>query len=238
MSSLQIGSRGKSVTDLQNLLNTKLSPSPRLRADGEFGGKTQKAVINYQKANWLTTDGIAGKCTMNALIGNEKFCVLHNIWLVAQPTTDTCWAAATAMLLGLYQAVKLPAELAYLAPPDTGLLNDADLSDPINRRAYCDYFDLRLHLPQSYTPDGLYDLIRFKPAIASLLWDTASYLSGNGSSGHMVVIAGIRGNGEADGTTLRIYDPWPVSQGKIASPIYSKIIQANPTYIYHLYQQK
>lgn len=238
MSSLQIGSRGRSVIELQNLLNAKSTPSPRLKADGEFGSKTQKAVINYQKANWLTADGVAGKCTMNALTGNEKFCVLHNLWLVPQPTTDTCWAASTAMLLGLNNAVTLPPLLAHLTPPGVGLLNDSELNNPVHMKIYCDYFNLRLHYPQSYSPEGLYNVIRFKPAMSNILWETNRYVSGLGSRGHMVVIAGIRGNGDADGTTLRIYDPWPVAQGEIASPIYSKIIQATPTYTYHLYQKK
>lgn len=235
---LRIGSKGKSVTDLQNMLNNKVVPSPRLKADGDFGNKTHRAVVSFQNANWLTPDGVVGKCTWNALTGNEKYNVLHRVNLVSQPTNDTCWAASTAMLLGLPTAIKLPPALAHLAPPGTGLLNDSAMQNPTHMQEFCNYYRLTLNYPQSYTADGLYDLIKRKPVMANILWDTSNYVSGAGSSGHMIVIAGIRGNGEEDGTTLRIYDPWPPTTGKVSSEIYSKLVKTTPTFTYHLYQKK
>ncbi len=233
---LRIGSKGKSVTDLQNMLNNKVVPSPRLKADGDFGNKTHRAVVSFQNANWLTPDGVVGKCTWNALTGNEKHNVLHWINLVPQPTADTCWAASTAMLLGRPTAVTLPPALAHLAPPGTGLLNDSELQNPTNMQAYCNHFRLTLNAPQSYTTDGLYDLIKRKPIMVNRLWNSSDYVSGAGSSGHMIIIAGMRGNGDADGTTLRIYDPWPPTRGKVSSEIYSQLIKDTPTLTYNIYQ--
>src|SRR5438105_12737196 len=99
---LRFGSRGPNVVELQNLLNADLDPSPNLTPDGIFGGATDVAVKRFQDENWLTVDGIVGPCTLNALRGTEDFVNYKPpSRLIPQPTTDTCWAASTAMLTGL-----------------------------------------------------------------------------------------------------------------------------------------
>jgi hypothetical protein len=65
--SLQMGSRGPSVSLLQSKLNTALVPSPRLVADGVFGMKTAQAVTFFQQRRGLTADGIVGPKTAAAL---------------------------------------------------------------------------------------------------------------------------------------------------------------------------
>ena len=67
MNTLKIGSKGKDVIRLQILLNGKLKPSPKLKADGDFGVKTREAVLKLQKELKLTADGIVGKKTWEAL---------------------------------------------------------------------------------------------------------------------------------------------------------------------------
>ena len=67
MSILRSGSRGREVTKLQSLLNTKLSPSPNLDADGIFGRGTQDAVRQFQRQQGLDADGIVGPKTWAAL---------------------------------------------------------------------------------------------------------------------------------------------------------------------------
>jgi len=62
---LRYGSRGKEVAKLQQTLNNKGFPSGPV--DGIYGKITEKAVINFQKANYLLVDGIAGKQTQSAL---------------------------------------------------------------------------------------------------------------------------------------------------------------------------
>ncbi|MEG1527885.1 MAG: spore cortex-lytic enzyme [Clostridia bacterium] len=59
------GSRGTTVKTIQ----TKLKNWGYLAgsADGVFGYKTATAVKNFQKKNYLTPDGIAGRATLNAL---------------------------------------------------------------------------------------------------------------------------------------------------------------------------
>jgi hypothetical protein len=53
----------------------------------------------------------------------------------------------------------------------------------------------------------------------------------------MRVIAGMRGNDNADETTILLYDPWPPlpSAGKIESTIYGKLITQYPTTTYQLF---
>lgn len=65
--SLQIGSRGPSVSLLQTKLNTALMPSPRLVADGAFGPKTGQAVKLFQQRRGLIADGVVGPRTAAAL---------------------------------------------------------------------------------------------------------------------------------------------------------------------------
>lgn len=61
---LRRGSKGPKVVKLQTLL--------KIKADGDFGQSTEKAVIEFQKKNKLVADGIVGIKTWNALEKNLK----------------------------------------------------------------------------------------------------------------------------------------------------------------------
>ena len=63
---LKRGASGDSVKELQNLLNQN---GATLDVDGNFGPATQSAVVNYQRSNGLTVDGMVGNETMGALTG-------------------------------------------------------------------------------------------------------------------------------------------------------------------------
>lgn len=56
---LQIGSKGKDVAALQEIL--------KVTVDGHFGEETQEAVIDFQLSKGLTPDGIVGKKTFALL---------------------------------------------------------------------------------------------------------------------------------------------------------------------------
>ena len=66
MSTLQLGSSNRDVTRLQELLNLA-GATPRLRADGQFGPATDRAVRRFQSHHALTDDGIVGTRTWSAL---------------------------------------------------------------------------------------------------------------------------------------------------------------------------
>jgi peptidoglycan hydrolase-like protein with peptidoglycan-binding domain len=61
---LRQGSRGASVTQLQNLLRNK---GFNIAADGDFGPKTTAAVKSFQASRGLAADGVAGPKTWAAL---------------------------------------------------------------------------------------------------------------------------------------------------------------------------
>ncbi|WP_353093656.1 LysM peptidoglycan-binding domain-containing protein [Tissierella praeacuta] len=62
---LNIGSRGSSVAELQQLLrNAGFDPGA---IDGIFGTRTQSAVIAFQRSRNLVPDGIVGRLTWTAL---------------------------------------------------------------------------------------------------------------------------------------------------------------------------
>ena len=69
---LRKGSQGDLVKQVQTLLNEKLSPSPGLVPDGDFGNKTYAAVVRFQRQANIPADGIVGSQTLNALKNAQK----------------------------------------------------------------------------------------------------------------------------------------------------------------------
>ncbi|MBW4445204.1 MAG: peptidoglycan-binding protein [Plectolyngbya sp. WJT66-NPBG17] len=61
---LQLNNTGAAVYELQQLLN---KTGAKLLVDGSFGAKTQAAVIQFQRNNALTADGIVGNLTWATL---------------------------------------------------------------------------------------------------------------------------------------------------------------------------
>lgn len=64
MKTIKKGSRGDEVLQLQKLLNKN---GHGLKEDGDFGVKTEAAVIQFQKARGLVVDGVVGAKTWAAL---------------------------------------------------------------------------------------------------------------------------------------------------------------------------
>jgi hypothetical protein len=232
---LRRGSRGESVSELQTLLNQRVRPSPNLAVNGVFAGETSRAVSAFQRANWLVVDGEVGPCTWAALRQTEQYTILHTVTLVPQQDESACWLASTSMLLR--RSIPRSSVPSALLTADGGLLNDSELNEPVHTRAYARHFNLRMHPPQSWTASGLAGILRPGPVATHILWDATSYVSGTGSSGHFAVIAGIRGDGTAIGTTLRIYDPWPPRRGRISSFGYQRLVNRTPALTYQLFQR-
>lgn len=65
---LRKGMKGSAVAKLQKLLNKAVSPSPKLKIDGDFGDNTLNAVLHFQKASNIKIDGVVGKKTWAALL--------------------------------------------------------------------------------------------------------------------------------------------------------------------------
>lgn len=105
---LRKGSKGQAVKELQEKLN-KLGYG--LIVDGDFGSKTESAVISFQKKYKLEIDGIVGNETRNALDSAIKT-------LTAKPTqpsssASTSWVGEVNVSAGSTLAVRTWAGTEY-----------------------------------------------------------------------------------------------------------------------------
>uniref|UniRef100_A0A7C2NWC0 beta-lactamase n=1 Tax=Schlesneria paludicola TaxID=360056 RepID=A0A7C2NWC0_9PLAN len=64
---LALGMHGVLVEDLQRTLNAKLTPSPELTVDGEFGPATEAALRQFQKQAGIAETGVTDAATFAAL---------------------------------------------------------------------------------------------------------------------------------------------------------------------------
>jgi serine-type D-Ala-D-Ala carboxypeptidase (penicillin-binding protein 5/6) len=64
---LSVGATGRWVQTLQRTLNERLTPSPALSADGDFGPLTESAVMALQGQSGLPETGIVDQATWKAL---------------------------------------------------------------------------------------------------------------------------------------------------------------------------
>jgi hypothetical protein len=241
MTILRIGSRGPDVKALQERLNARLTPSPKLVPDGVYGARTQLTVRQFQRDNWLVEDGEAGPCTQNAAFDRETYRpILHAVPFIPQPTNTTCWAASTAMMTRSI----VPAVIARTPPDlilsDGGLKNFSATDDAVTGgRRFAQAHGLRVSAPMSWSVALLQSTLARAPLMLDMLWDARGYTRGIGSPGHMIVVAEIRGDNEPSGrsTTLRIHDPWSPNIGARYSVGYFKWIQEVPTRTYRVFQQ-
>ena len=238
---LKTGSRGDLVADLQRKLNHELKLRPPLADDGKFGTKTDRALKQFQRSEWLVVDGDMGPCTYHALYGHETYTpILHkSVPFISQPDSSTCWAAATAMMTnGTVAGVtsKTPSDMYSVSG---GLFNESDTNAAVaagNR--FGRVHGLRCNAPQSWTVMSLRAALRRGPLMFDMLWSPSDYASGAGSAGHMIVVTGIRGDddGSGRGTTLRIHDPWPPGRGARYSVGYQKWMREVPTRTYRVFE--
>ncbi len=140
----------------------------------------------------------------------NRFNVRFDVELIAQTSNVSCWAAATAMIVGWRDWVVLRPE---------------EIVDGTGYWAF--YHNDRYRLDRELDPDDLnmFEVWGLVPEtrrdfnieyIADLLWNygplwvaSDEELTGNGRRyGHIRVITGIRGDGTPEGTILYINDPW------------------------------
>ncbi|OAK56838.1 hypothetical protein A3K87_30770 [Variovorax paradoxus] len=232
MTTLKQGWRGADVRRLQEALNRKLQPSPRLATDGDFGPLTRAAVLRLQAAHWLVEDGEAGPCTQNVAFDGERDApILHPVALIPPPAAALCWAAGVAMMTRSTVQAVLARTPAELVAADGGLQESVDTHDAqmkVGQRVAAAH-GLEVHPPSAWSLKALRAALQDGPLMFDMLWGTSrgGYAAGAGRPGHMVVIAGIRGDDDPSGrgTTLRILDPWPPHKGARTSVNFVKWLQ-------------
>lgn len=214
MDTIRRGSRIPQVKLAQRLVNSGISPRPKLSEDGIFGLKTVAAVKQYQTSRRLRSDGIVGRNTWRSL--GVTIDISQRVILYGQPTNMTCWSAAATMLLGSNMSV---GPGSANTGPRGGLLPSFS-----NVQSFADSYGLRMNAPQCWTTQGVANLLRRGPV----------WVAGWVPTGHAVVYGGIHGDGAPDGTLIVVYDPWPPGRGEIRGEIYGDWVNKHPaatTYI-------
>jgi len=133
----------------------------------------------------------------------RAFDVWNEVPLVPQTTGMSCWAASAAMLIGWRESIPVdPEEVAG------GIGRWQDFKDglhPTDVDELARTWELVMDARVQWTPDALRDVLeRFGPV----------WLGEASPALHSIVVAGMHGDGSADGTWVRINDPWPVGRGE------------------------
>lgn len=92
------GYKGPYVEQAQKKLNS-LPPHSGLEPDGDFGARTEGAVMAFQSSKGLMADGVIGAFTDAVLFGKPFEKLKRRPPAVSQNNGKTCWAAATASWL-------------------------------------------------------------------------------------------------------------------------------------------
>lgn len=134
----------------------------------------------------------------------QSFDVRYDVPLMPQLTNMSCWAAGTSMLVAWRDSVSInPSDIAAGTGYWRQYANNGPGLDAEDTTMFS-YWGLTPEPPQSYTPQGMADLLSdYGP-----LW-----LASAVPSPHIRVVTGISGDGTIDGTTVHINDPWPVGSG-------------------------
>ncbi len=237
---LRQGSRGFDVVVLQVQLNAK-GAQPRLKVDGDFGPRTQAAVLAFQRQNRLSADGVAGPITQAALAqGLNIASANHNLTHIPQPTPSTCWAASTAMLTRSTVPAVIARTPRDMVSADGGLNNGSatDLGAPLGAR-FAAAHGLRCNPPMSWSVGALVNTLKRTPLIFSMLWRAQDYAAGRGSPGHWVAVSAMVSDNQptGEGTHLLVLDPWPPNRGKISWVEYQAWVMDVPTRTYRVFER-
>lgn len=239
---VRMGSRGPDVASVQIKLNIRNPPTPPLVADGIFGPKTHAAVVAFQRLRRLTPDGVVGPKTHAALDEGPRIVVVeHAMTHIPQPTNTTCWAASTAMMTRSNVPGVIARTPSDMIAADGGLKNSSGSDQAIvTGTRYGNIHGLKCYAPMSWSTPAFVTLITRSPLMLDMLWRTAEYAAGNGSPGHMVVIAGVRSDNNPSGATtyVKVLDPWPPNKGKISWERYDTWMREVPTRTYRVFDRK
>lgn len=239
---LMYGSKGAHVVELQKLLNQWYqkengTPHPPLETDGTFGPKTRDLVKSFQLTVFLYKDGKAGSKTWSALQGIEKYnCFDLPGTFVAAPNQYQCWAGATAMLLGRSAPVRTePPGVAFERLPggSTGGLENSHE----NMQKYANFHQIQMFKAQQLTCLQLCNLVdQFGRLMLNIKGVNSSMQSASPQDSHLLVLTGVRGDGESSGTTVTLYNPSAVGgEGRVVTVSHRYLKSKYPNLTYQVF---
>lgn len=133
----------------------------------------------------------------------EHFDIWHEVPLVHQTTGMSCWAAAAAMIVGWRDCIDVDAEEVARGSDRWEAYREG--LEPHDVDGLAKAWGLVVEPSRAYSVADLRALLeRYGP-----LW------MGEASPGlHVIVIAGMYGDGTPRGTFVRVADPWPIGVGE------------------------
>src|SRR5947209_4140582 len=135
----------------------------------------------------------------------------NDVELIGQPDGMSCWATAAAMVVAWrYQVSIDQSEVARGGGHWADFVNQGGLS-AADTESFGRAWGLVVEQPQSYTIDGFRQLL----ASQGPLW--VPILTREGGD-HAIAVTGVYGDGTADGTYVRIHDPWERDRGTPTQP--------------------
>lgn len=211
---VQYGSSGKYVVELQELLNKWILredgnyDARYCKPDGAFGPNTKDIVKAYQRAMFLSKDGIVGSKTWAALLGAETYnCFDIPSPFVRAPNRYQCWAGATAMQLkqGTPNTTKPPG-VAFENLP--GGLTGGIENSHVNMQKFATSHGMQMYKGEAFSCFQLVNLInQYGRLMLHIKGVNSGMTTGSPDDSHLVNLVGARGTGQADGTTFTINNP-------------------------------
>lgn len=217
------GERGEAVRLVQQALIDLGYPMPRSTKkygspDGIYGEETAAKLKEFQRAQHLRADGIAGKQTlgrMDTLLPNpaprlpalpvpEMYRVPGMKVVVAQPTNQVCWATVHCMMRSWKDQMSYGIRYAAaLAGEKYGVMVDQNKGmPPAEFKNFIRAANMRLEPMANLTIEGWTNKLRDY----GLLW--VGTLFDESSGLHSRIIEGIRGYGDYQNTWMMMIDPW------------------------------
>jgi N-acetylmuramoyl-L-alanine amidase len=133
----------------------------------------------------------------------EHFDVWHEVPLVPQVTGMSCWAAAAAMIIGWRDRIDIDPEELARAGGRWEEYRDGLIPENVDTLAQA--FGLIIEPLRPVTA----------AALRKLLVENGPLWVGEASPAlHVIVVAGLVGDGTLDGTRVRVIDPWPIGRGE------------------------
>lgn len=184
--------------------------------DGKFGTETLAAMKAFQGRNDLKPDGAVGQFTMAKLdallpgVGPDNseglpFRVPGLRVLIAQPTTQVCWATVHCMMRSWKQQQSLDIRQAAAQVDEKyGVMVDNNKPLPSNQFGpFITQADMAFERMMNLTIRGWVQLLRSE----GLLWVGTLNSIGPGAGLHSRIVEGMRGDGSVTGTIMEIMDP-------------------------------